>query len=157
MRTTSGMREYLAILLVASLPAAAGVTVSYPSTYYSDIGPPGAEADDVKAELARHLQALGVRYLGSGDRLKVEILDVDLAGERQLVASLGRELRIARGSADFPRIVVRYALEGARTLQGEETLSDPSYLWFSSRSRPSETLYHEKRLLETWFKDRFGR
>jgi hypothetical protein len=146
----------LLLALAAPLAALGAVSVSFPSTYYADIGEPGAEADDVKAELARHLQRLGSRWLAPEETLRVEVLDVDLAGERELVAA-GRDLRIARGRADFPRITLRYSLEGGRTLRGEDSIADPSYLWFGSRIRMSEKLYHEKRLLDHWFRDRFGR
>jgi hypothetical protein len=151
-----GLAEYLVLLLVASFPAAGSVAVSFPSQVYSDIGEPGPQADEVKAELARYTQELGTRYLRADERLRVEFIDVDLAGERVLVASAGRELRIARGMSDFPRLTIRYTLEGARPMRGEETISDPSYMWFPSRIRQSQKLYHEKRLLETWFRDRFA-
>ena len=150
-------REFLALLIVAALPATAAVTVSYPSTYYSDIGPPGPDAEEVKAELARHLQMLGSRHLAPNDQLRIEVLDVDLAGEREMVVSAGRDIRVARGRADFPRITLRYTLEGSRTLRGEDSIADPGYLNFPMRSRPYEKLYHEKKLLETWFRDRFAK
>ena len=150
------MREYLAIVLVAALPAGAAVTVSFPSSHYSDIGPPGAESEEVKQELARHLQALGARYLAADQNLRVDVLDVDLAGEREIVGV--RDIRIARGRADFPRLTLRYALETpGGTRSGEESISNSSYLWFPARSRSEEKLYHEKRLLESWFRDRFAR
>ena len=154
---TASIRNLLATLLVAALPAGASVTVSYPSQTYADIGAPGFDAEDVKEELARHLQSLGARYLSPQDQLRVDILDVDLAGERELAARAGREIRVLRGKADFPRITLRYDLQGGRSLRGEETISDMSYLWFPQRSRASEKLYHEKRLLEHWFRDRFAR
>jgi hypothetical protein len=158
MRSTFRIREYFATLLVAAMPAGAAVTVTFGPGPYSDTGPPGAETEKVKDEIARHLQALGSRYLAPQDNLRIEVLDVDLAGELQLSRSTGREIRIARGKADFPRIKLRYALEaGAKSASGEETISDTSYLWFPARGRESESLYHEKRLLDSWFKQHFAR
>jgi len=119
MRSTFRIREYFAMLLVAAMPAGAAVTVSFGPGPYSDIGPPGAESEKVKDELARHLQALGARYLAQQDNLRIEVLDVDLAGELQMTRS-GRDIRIARGQADFPRIKLRYTLEaGAKSASGE--------------------------------------
>lgn len=157
MRSTFRIREYFAMLLVAAMPAGAAVTVTFGPGPYSDIGHAGAETEKVKDDLARHLQGLGSRYLAPQDNLRIEVLDVDLAGEVQLSRS-GREIRVARGGADFPRIRLRYSLDaGAKSASAEETISDTSYLWFPARGRESESLYHEKRLLDSWFKEHFAR
>ena len=143
-----------ALALAAGLPAAAAVTVSFPSPTYSDIGPPGFEADSVKNDLARHLQALGDRYLAPDDDLWLEVIDVDLAGER----THGRyDLRVARGNSDFPRMTLRYKLSGPRSASGQDDIGDSSYLWFPSRARQPERLEFEKKMLEDWFKQRFAR
>jgi hypothetical protein len=144
-----------AAALAAALPAAAAVTVSFPSPTYSDIGPPGFEADSVKNELARHLQALGARHLGPNEDLWIEVLDVDLAGER----TGGRyDLRVTRGNADFPRMTLRYKLSSPeRSKDGRDDIGDSSYLWFPSRARQPERLEFEKRMLDDWFRQRFAR
>ena len=145
----------LSLLLSAALPALATVTVSFPSQMYTDIGPPGRESDDVKNELARHLQSLDAKYLASGDNLWIEVIDVDLAGNR----TMGRyDIRVSRGKSDFPTVVVRYKLErGGKTTSGEDTLTDSSYQQSMTMQGSSSALYHEKRLLEGWFKERFAR
>ena len=156
MKPSRRVTECFAILLAAALPAAGAVTVSFPSSSYTDIGPPGAEVDEVKNELARYLHALDARYLAPTDNLWIEIVDVDLAGRLQ-PTSRG-EIRVARGQADWPRIKVRYRFErGGKTTAGEDMVSDPSYLWFPSRARPSESMPHEKRMLEAWFREKFAR
>lgn len=158
MRSKFRIREYFATLLVAAMPAGAAVTVTFGPGPFSDIGPAGAEEEKVKDEIARHLQALGSRYLAPQDNLRIEVLDVDLAGEVELSRSNSRDIRILRGKADFPRFKLRYALEaGAKSASGEDTISDPSYLWFPARGRESESLHHEKRLLDSWFKEHFAR
>jgi hypothetical protein len=156
MRPTFRLSEYFAILAVACLPAAAAVTVSFPSPTYTEIGPPGAESDAVKNELARHLHTLDQRYLKPGDNLWIDVIDVDLAGERRWIG--GREIRVLRGKADWPRITLRYTLErDGRKQSGEETLSDTAYLDAPASGRAGEqSLYHEKRLLERWFRERFA-
>ena len=141
-----------------ALPAAAAVTVNFTNPdRFTDIGGYGVEAQQNMDALARHLQALGARYLSPGQDLRVEVLNVDLAGEKRFVGT--QEIRIARGQADWPRIKLRYAVEaGGKTIaSGEDDLSDPFYLQFPQKLRSNDALAHEKRLLENWFRDRFAR
>jgi len=145
--------KFAALALAAGLPAAAAVTVSFPSPTYSDIGPPGYEADSVKNDLARHLQALGGKYLEPNEELWIDVIDVNLAGER----TYGRhDVRVSRGNSDFPKMTLRYKLTGPRNSSGEDSIGDSSYLWFPSRARQPERLDSEKRMLEDWFKQRFS-
>ena len=53
---------------------------------------------------------------------------------------------------------VRYTLEsGGRTRTAEETISDPAYLNHGAQVRSSsEPLYHEKRMLDDWFRSTFS-
>jgi len=152
------IRLCLAAAVLAALPAVATVTVSFPSPSYSDIGRNGsAEADEVKNELARHIQSLDTKYLKGNDNLWVEVIDVDLAGGRIMTGR--RDVRVSRGGADVPTIVVRYRLErDGKMTSGEDTLKELNYqqstLQASSNSDP---LHYEKRLLDGWFKERFAR
>ena len=67
-------------------------------------------------------------------------------------------MRILRNGADWPRITVRYTLQrhGQTLRQGEETIADMDYL-HRGVLQPNEPLVHEKRMLEAWFRLRFGR
>jgi|SRR5688572_3368048 len=146
--------QLLAVALAVALPAAAAVTVSFPSPTYSDIGAPGFDSDRNKNDLARHLQALGAKYLAPNEELWVEVVDVDLAGDR----TMGRhDLRVTRGTSDFPRMTLRFKLSGSRTASGQDDIGDSSYQWMPSRARSPEPLESEKRMLEDWFKQRFAR
>ena len=146
--------ELLAVALVAAFPASAAVTVSFPSPTYADIGPPGFESDRVKNELAAYIQELGSKYLAPNEDLWIDVLEVDLAGER----THGRyDIRVTRGNADFPRMTLRYKLSGPRTASGQDDIGDSSYLWFPSRARQPERLEFEKKMLDEWFKQRFAR
>ena len=91
---------------------------------------------------------------GQGDRLAIEVLDVDLAGEVRFPPR--GEVRVLRGAADWPRIRLRYTLDDAsgRSAAAEETVSDPDYLRNPLRSYSS--LGYEKRMLEEWFRKRFA-
>jgi hypothetical protein len=142
----------LAILTLAAFPALAAVTVSFPSGYYTDIGRPGSvDADNAKRDIARILESLDARYLAPGD-----VIDVDLAGDR--IYSGAREFRVAKGKSDFPRFVLRYRLErDGKVSAGEDTVDEVNYLQSMSKLGSAESMYHEKLLLENWFKARFAR
>ena len=151
-------RIALAAVLAAALPAAATVTVSFPSPSYTDIGRHNSkEADEVKNELARHIHTLDAKYLKPGDNLWVEVIDVDLAGDR--VVTGARDYRVSRGKSDIPMIVVRYRLErDGKTTNGEDTLKELGYQQSTLQvNSGTEPLHYEKRLLDGWFKERFAR
>ncbi|HMC17367.1 MAG TPA: DUF3016 domain-containing protein, partial [Albitalea sp.] len=103
--------------------------------------------------LERHLQALAQHRLPSDQVLKVEVLDVDLAGEERPSRRSGRDLRILRGGADWPRIQLRYTLEvnGRLLRSGEETLTDMSYLQGPIGAYGTDPLRYEQRMLDKWF------
>jgi len=151
-------RIALATGLLAALPALATVTVSFPSPSYTDIGRYGSkEADEVKNDLARHIHALDAKYLKPGDNLWVEVIDVDLAGDRVVTGM--RDYRVTRGKSDIPTIVVRYRLErDGKSTSGEDTLKELGYQQSTLQvNAASESLHYEKRLLDNWFKERFAR
>ena len=144
---------------VAVCAAHAGtVTVSFVNAPgFSDAGATRwDEGADLRA-LARHLEALGQRHLPPEQVLRVEILDVDLAGTVRPSRQAGRDLRIVRGGADWPRISLRYTLEvsGKPLLSGEEWLADMNYSHGFVGDRGSDPLHYEKNMLDVWFKARF--
>lgn len=152
----------LAVLLAAVFAAQAGtVEVSYDaSTPFADAGRTQGEREDNLAALTAYLQGLGVRLPGAGQQLRVQLLDVDLAGTVRPVGRTGQELRILRGGADWPRIKLRYTLleDGREVRSGEEWLAD---LGYQTRQpgyggETGDPLRHEKRLLADWFEARFG-
>ena len=154
------MRFDLRALVVGCLAAAAlplavagSATVSFVNPErFSDIGFAQTDRQFNLQTLERHLQALAQRRLPSGQVLKVEVLDVDLAGEERPSRRTGRDLRIVRGGADWPRIKLHYTLEAdGRTLRsGEETLSDMSYLQSFTGVYRSDPLSYERTMLDKW-------
>ncbi len=147
------------IAAAASSGAHAGsVTVSFVNAPgFSDAGSTRwDDGDDLRA-LARHLQALGLRYLPADQALKVEMLDVDLAGTVRPSHRAGRDLRVVTGGADWPRIKLRYTLEasGKPLLSGEESVADMNYSHGLAGERGSDPLHFEKNMLDGWFKARF--
>lgn len=149
-----------AIALVSLAPSAwAGGTAQVQFVdpqNFSDAGRSPVDRERALKSLAEHLQRLAVR-LPDGQTLRVEVLDVDLAGEQD--PFLWNEVRILRGGADWPRITLRWALmQGERTLKsGEDRLSDASYLFFGAPFAMRESdLPFEKRMLDRWFAEQFG-
>lgn len=145
-------------LLLSGLAQAGTVEVNFVQPErYTDAGH-GADAEATRKTLDQHLQALGQAGLPAQQRLKIEILDIDLAGETRPMLSLANDLRVIKGRADWPRIHLRYALsEGEKTLSsGDESISDMAYLMRSRVNDRSESLPYERRLLSDWFRSHFG-
>lgn len=158
MRLSSISRVLIAIFAVGPSAAFAAVTVSFPQTgRYSDAGNHWDEkrtADEIK----RHLELVGERHLSPSQALKIEILDVDLAGDIRYFARGGlSEVRVLKGRADWPSVKLRYTLEsdGKVSDSAEETIADMSYLFTPAPRASSQSLYYEKRMLDTWFRQRF--
>jgi len=150
----------LCVLTVAALPAHAtgSVEIAFiaPASY-TDAGKDPADSKTNEDTLARYLQSLGERYLGADQVLKIDVLDVDLAGSMRPSRRGLDDIRIARGGADWPRITMRYSLvEGGKVVQnGEESVADMNYLRHGADIRDNEPLHYEKRMLADWFKARF--
>jgi len=150
-----------ALAAACALPvhAAGSVDVTFAAdpNRYSDAGRDPNDVRRNEEALARHLQALGAQWLPDGQQLKVDVIDLDLAGRFKLSHAPGfDQFRIARGGADTPSIRLRYTLsEGGRVVtSGEETVTDLNYLRHGADIRDHEPLRNEKRMLEGWFKSR---
>lgn len=97
---------------------------------------------------------LGATYLSDGQRLEIEILDIDLAGRFEPWALQQRDVRILR-EITWPRITLRYKLYTgeALTLEGTEDVSDMSYLSRVNMLRSdNDALRYEREMLKDWFK-----
>ena len=150
-----------ALLLACAGTAQAGGTVNVSfiePERFSDAGERSySYSADTLKQIEQYLQVLGQRYLAEGDVLKVDVTDVDLAGELRPVPSRGDQVRIVRGRADWPRFSLRYALEGngRPVKQGEETLANLDYANTLPSIGSYEPMRYERLLLEAWFKARF--
>ena len=129
---------------------------------YADAGGKGGLRDvptkaTVLREIEHHLVALGAR-LPAAQELKVEILNLDIAGRREVLGgSGGEDVRIFDRVA-WPSIKLRYALvENGRTLtSGEERLTNPGYLDGIARTPSGDPIFFERAMLNRWFNARFG-
>ena len=148
-----------ACLALAATAAGAGTAqvsfINVPS--FEDAGSTSWEEQANLQALATHLESLAQRMLPAGQQLKVEVLDVDLAGTVR-PSVRGSSVRVLRGGADWPRIHLRYTLEadGKAVASGDERIADLNYARGLSGARDSQSLYYEKRMLDAWFKARFG-
>lgn len=142
--------------LAPSAHAAGTVDVSFvkPETY-ADIGRNVVDRERHLEILARHLRTLGDK-LPDGQTLKIEVLDIDLAGEEKLTRHLS-DVRVLRGRADWPRMALRYTLSaGGQTLKsGDEKLADMGYLMHSLHAGRGDALAYDLRMVDDWFGARF--
>lgn len=112
-------------------------------------------------ERERTLRSLGeyidrlARRLPDGQLLKLEVTDLDLAGE--VWPRSTHEVRIVRGGIDWPHLSMRYALtgEGGKVLKsGQADLADMGYLFSGRFANSSEGDFaYEKRMLDRWFSE----
>lgn len=122
---------------------------------YSDAGAGAVEEAANLREIDRYLRALGERFLPAAQTLKVEVLEVDLAGTVRPQFD-GSGLRLVTGGADFPLIRLRYSLTGdGQPRSGDERVADLDYTRGLANRGDSQALFYEKRMLFAWFKSRF--
>jgi len=146
------------LFALAAGSAGAGVTVTYVEPdRFSDVPFPTWEREDTLKELTEHFTKLG-NSLPPGQDLRVEVLDVDLAGRAIPNARMGRDIRVLRGQADWPRMTLRFSLEqnGQVLKSGEAQLSDMNYLAHTTRYFDSEPLRYEKQMIDDWFEKTIG-
>jgi hypothetical protein len=160
LRTTlvaAGLALLSAALLVAlarPAHAAGGAEVRFVEPErFSDAGRSSSDRERALARLAAHVKELA-RKLPDGQTLKVDVLDVDLAGE--LRPRHGQEVRVLRGSVDTPHIKLRWSLEqaGATVKRGEQHLTDLGLTAQPGLAAASDgDLPYEKRMLTQWFRE----
>jgi hypothetical protein len=155
------LRPLFASLALAASGASLAGTVSV--TYinapnFADAGNTIWEAEQNLVSLQRYLELLGKELLPADQTLKIEVLDVDLAGTVEVSRRDGSEVRILRGRTDFPRMHVRFALDsGGQTLRtGDDWLANIHYVRGFARWRDDVPLAFEKNMLLGWFKQRFA-
>ena len=142
-------------------PAGAAVAVSFPNGEQATDGSlrydkrSRAEAR-VQRDIRQYLEELGERHLAAGQVLTIDVLDIDLAGERKPWRTLADDVRILRRDA-WPRIRLRYTFQeqGRTVLSAEETVRDQYYLENAMSRLSTDPLRYEKAMLKDWFRERF--
>lgn len=135
--------------------AAATVTYAQPEQF-SDVPFAPWEREQVLKDLSKHFDKLAAR-LPAGQELRVEVLDLDLAGETW-PGRWASDLRIMNGRADWPKLDMRFTVtQGGQVVSsGEASLSDMSYLHRHNRYYSGDALRYEKQMLDDWFKKRLA-
>lgn len=149
-----------ALLVAGACGAAAGtVNVSFvnPNSYW-DAGTSSWDEQANLKLLATYLQRLGQRLLPADQVLKIEVLQVDLAGTVRAFHRSDTPVRVITGGADWPIIKLRYTLEaGGKTIaSGEDWVADKDYTHGLAPRGDNEPLFYEKRMLGAWFRTRFA-
>lgn len=123
--------------------------------HFTDAGFGVIERERTQKLLAHQIERLASR-LPDGQTLKVEITDVDLAGEIDWLSP--QRLRVMGQLPDAPRLALRFELTqgGQVVARGEERLSDLSYLDRRSGLKGNDALPYENRMLAEWFDKRFA-
>ena len=157
------MRAVLAFIVLSlggvAAQAAGTVQVSYVQPdKFIDAANSRSDIERTLTLLTGHFEALARRHLADGQKLRIEVLDIDLAGEMRPLLRIAQDVRVLKGSVDWPRIKLRYTLESAgRVSRGDEqVVSDMAYLQRIGRYPESEALHFEKRMLDEWFAARFA-
>jgi len=151
-----------AALAAASASQAATVTVSFvdPDHFtdagYSQSRPSERDLAELQAEFERYLQRLANQNLPLTAVLKLEMLDIDLAGQIEPGRrGLASDVRVVR-EVTIPRLKFRYTLQdGDRVVsRGEEYLSDLDFMRSYGRLTSDDRYRYEKTLLGNWFEHR---
>lgn len=159
MRRPAVLAGILPAIAFLTAPSDAAVTVAFiDPNYFTDAADSSGNAVRPLLEIKRHLEGLGDRYLPPNDSLRIEVLNVDLAGRREIRGSMPWDVRVVTGDADWPRIELRYTFESATGISKpvHETIVDMNYQRRVFEHRyVSDPLQYEKRMLDNWFKVRF--
>jgi hypothetical protein len=149
----------LAALAALTSAAAARVDIRFiqPERYVDEDFRNSYTRERLVAEFDRFLKAEGARHVRAGQTLRIEVLDIDLAGQNRPFASRLGDVRVMR-EVTPPSVRLRYVLEerGRVVARGEETLLDWNYLSNARARNSSEWLPYEKAMLRDWFRRRFG-
>ncbi|BAN50441.1 DUF3016 domain-containing protein [Metapseudomonas resinovorans] len=118
----------------------------------------GRGADDfVLKDLKAHIEKLGGRYLQPGQTLKVDIRDIDLAGQYEPWRVNFQDVRVLRG-VTWPRIKLHYSLEQDGKVLSSRNVAviDQTYLQRANRYFSNDRLRYEKTMLDDWFRWNIG-
>lgn len=150
---------FCAAVVTLSAQAAGTIEVKFVKPEkFTDVYDAARRLDDNLKALREHLEQAAAPHVADGQTLKIDVLDVDLAG-RVEPAARPNDLRVMRGEADWPRIHLRYTLDaGGKTLRrGEARVSDMAYLQRIAPSNPGLGLPYERRMLDEWFRKEFSK
>jgi hypothetical protein len=157
MRTSRAL-ALAGLLALAAGGASAATTVNYiQPDKFTDLPFDRTDRENVLRQLNDHFNKLG-QSLPAGQDLRIDVLDIDLAGREYPNFRAGRDIRITKGMADWPRMKLRWAVEqnGQAIKQGEDQIQDMDYQNHVSRYFDSDPLRYEKQMIDDWFEKAIG-
>ncbi|UHQ20691.1 DUF3016 domain-containing protein [Lysobacter sp. KIS68-7] len=149
-----------------ALPHAVGegtpVTVSWTDpAQFTEIrystNPRLASEGDWVVKLADYMAASTARAVPAGDKVDVQILDIQRAGQYEWSYGATSDLRILRDTYP-PRIQLRFRhldANGNVVAEGDRKLADLAYLMSPPPLPSSDTLRYEKRMIDQWVRREF--
>lgn len=146
------------LCLLSAGSASAAVKVRYVQPeQFTDVPFSNWDREDVLTRFTAYFDKLG-KALPPGEDLNIDVLDIDLAGWSHPGHRTGRDIRIVRGGADWPRMHLRYSLvqNGAVVKSGDAELQDMNYTHHLSRYTDSDPLRYEKQMIDEWFEKEIG-
>lgn len=156
LRTVVMMCLTTMLLVPSVLAGTSEVTWTNPEKY-RDIDPGDGHREHFKrqvfAKFEKHFSKLAEK-LPEGQVLKINVTDVDLAGDAKFNME---RIRIVK-DIYFPRIEFSYQVvdsEGNILRSGEENLKDMSFMMRGGPKYSNDLLGYEKRMLDEWFRDTF--
>lgn len=145
------------LIAVAAAASAGTVEVTFiGADNYWDAGNTSWDEPGNLKLLATHLQKLGRQWLAADQVLKIDVLQVDLAGSVRPFHGT-TAIRIINKGPDLPKLHMRYSLlAGDKALaSGDEWVTELDVLNGLPPTGDSGPLFYEKRMLDHWFKARF--
>ncbi len=120
--------------------------------HYADIGVGSVDRQRNLDLLAAHMREWAP-LLPDGQRLTIDVLDVDLAGDTRVLWA-HPHIRVLRGRADWPQMHLRWTLSDAKgTLRsGDSSINDMSYLTGSATVADQGALSFDLRMLDRWLR-----
>ncbi|MDX2218777.1 MAG: DUF3016 domain-containing protein [Burkholderiales bacterium] len=129
-----------------------GFTDAYPRSRSGS----SEELQETLNEVTRLFTEQAARHLKAGDRLKVTITDLDLAGEIEPGRTGAMSLRVLR-PINWPRMSLRYTFtRDGKASSAEAKLSDPGYQDNSGTCARVGGLCYEKQMVGRWMQRQFG-
>ena len=149
----------LAVFLLASATSALAnvtVTMADPENFTDFYANRAYDRDFIRSEILTHF-ARKAAALPANQNLKIDILDIDLAGRIEPSQRRLYDIRILRGGADWPHMHLRYTLEsnGQLLSGGDEHLSNMAYLHRINKYSTGDSLRFEKQMIDDWFVEKF--
>ncbi|WP_308494345.1 DUF3016 domain-containing protein [Duganella lactea] len=140
------------LALLASSAALAQVSVTYVKPDdYTDMPFSPVERERTLKDFSDYFATLN-KKLPAGQTLKIEVLDIDLAG-RMYPQRGADDIRVMTGGADWPRMHLRYTLadNGQVLRSGDEEIASMNYQWNRTSYFDSDPMRYEKQMLDDWF------